>query len=1808
MSVDIGSAHGSIEIKTDGILPSVRQASSALRELDANSKNIGGGFDQLARSGASAGQQIAQSTQQATAGVRNLRSEISSISSEFSRIGTGAAVAGGALVAAFTGAGKQAADLEQAVARVSTIAPEIDVSKVENSLSSMSTRIAQSSTQLAESLNNIFSSIETNQEGALKLTEEFGRGAVAASTNAETFGTAVLGVMNAYGLSVDSASHISDVFFNTINKGVVSGDQLAHGLGQVTQAAKLAGVNFDELGALIAGVTREGGDASTNINNLQNALSKIATPQAQKGLADLGIQVKDSQGNIRDFISVLGDLDTKLRGLPTGQRTEILRGIFPDQQAIAGISTLLNQLPVIRETLDLNANAAGSASRAYETMGKTAAAQATLLRNTFQSTLVQIGQIVLPDVLAVATKVRELLTSFSELDSGTREMIVHVAEGAAGFLLLTGAITRTVSAASSLGNTISTIVGLFGQKLAAKEALTAANATLATSMEETAVAATGVGTAVGAATTAFTVLAPAVVLLGAAYLVARQNARDSDQEFQKLSGTIGTDLVNSINKLPKDWTDFFFGGEQQKFITKGVQDWSNGLNNAVPTVDDLQTKLKAVNDQIAEINKKQFRGLAEDAQLDDLRKVRFALEQELKIRNDIDAAEKTRVAFLEEEQAAGEIGIAQMQERARQAEAIKNQLTDAANEINRLTGAGQQGPRTDIGKGPLTGSLAAGQASQELTAATRDYAAAGNDAVAVDEAQQKAKQALINTMQLQQGTMQATAQAIAPLTAAMDQIAAKQAAGIPLTAQEINIWGQLPGVLGAAQSAQESLTLASADTAIALINASGGVGSFGGAAGSSTVGIDQLRGAILQLNSAMGALGQQDSQLSSFFGIFQKRIDVLEAAKKAGSITPDETAELNHLLGLQQQIGDQLGENAAKEREIAEAILVANAAKREQVKIQQAVQSAVEASKQAAADTQAGQVGALAGLVGAHQGPSIAPTLDQAAVAGVQAGLDKLKQPIEKEVRVTLTNVQKVGEDVGKLAAAEFSKAQPTQTQTITVNAQDNATAVIQSVAAKAADIGKIVATANLNADGSQAIGTAAVVTGDINNIPTEHNTVITATNQASGVISDFIASLSSVPTTFTVTANVDTSGAIAAISELRSYMPASPAEQGPFSTLPDWSSVFSSLEPAGEDAINTVERTVQAMGEGIASGIGKVDNEAAKNAADFASSIASAVTATVGATEALATLRTPNAGKITQLRDSIQAIMSAFEGVAGEPRSEDAKKAAEDWQSNASSILSLVSSGVDSLTKLGTFKRPTDKAITDFRDVSQFLINVMTQVAHDTSIGAVIAAGAWADGAGKIFASVAQGIDALSGLDKFTRPTDQAVNSFRDVAQYVVNLFAQVAADGEAGPVEDAGKWADSAVKILQVIGTGVDALTGLNKFTRPTDQALQSFRDVSQFWVNLIVEVASHSEEEATTAAAKYAENASKILSLLGQGLSSFKELASDEFVPPSDTNLRLLADSTRRAVVAIMEASHDLDTDGVTAAGVYADSAIKVVSLIGGGIEGFSKLATLVPPSAEQIHNFKSVVSRTVIEIAQAAKELDADAVKAAGEYADGAGKAVGLLGTAIGAFGSLDDKWVAPSKEAIQAVVNVTAYAVQQLAGIAGSFDKGLLEKLKEFGDAASSGFGAIRGAMDAGKSLDDEKHIKPADAIGAVLAEFQAGLGPLGQLALVSEQYRTQGLQIGANFAQAYASIGSAIPGFTPQSQTVQANISANSQNVIIHQVQGSISIAFLGENGTWVVRSLQADNTSRHAVSDMVAEDISGIFASASGKQVAGVA
>lgn len=328
---------------------------------------------------------------------------------------------------------KVASELQYEVNKSLSIKPDLDTSKVFKALSDMQRRVPQTSKQLAESLYDIFSSIEVSTDQALVLLEKFAKGATAAVTNTQTFGTAIMGVMNAYKLTIEDVDHVQDVFFNTVKNGVVTGEQLATNLGIATQAAKNAGVDFNTLGALIAGVTKEGGNAAQNINNLANTLQKLPTKDSLEAFKKLGVQVTDTTGKFRPIIQVLEETKTKLDQMSEGKRARVLQDIFPDAQARTGFQTLLSQLDNVKKFLDDNTTSVGAFQTAYDAMAQSYVVQSQLQENATRGLLEAIGDLIITNP-ALAESTAIVTEQITHTTDALRDQQIETNKSAAEFI------------------------------------------------------------------------------------------------------------------------------------------------------------------------------------------------------------------------------------------------------------------------------------------------------------------------------------------------------------------------------------------------------------------------------------------------------------------------------------------------------------------------------------------------------------------------------------------------------------------------------------------------------------------------------------------------------------------------------------------------------------------------------------------------------------------------------------------------------------------------------------------------------------------------------------------------------------------------------------------------------------------------------------------------------------------------------------------------------------------------------------------------------------------------------------------------------------------------------------------------------------------------------------------------------------------------------------------------------------------------------------------------------------------------------
>ena len=138
-------------------------------------------------------------------------------------------------------------------------------------------------------------------EAAMKTAE-----AGAADLGATTSG--LVAIMNSYGFSADQTSRVSDIMTRTVGMGVLTMDELAVAMPQVTSIAKTMGVSFEELGSNVAYLTAQGLSANVASTQLRATMTAMMKPTAGMTAAFEELGVATGQELIENTGSLLAAL------------------------------------------------------------------------------------------------------------------------------------------------------------------------------------------------------------------------------------------------------------------------------------------------------------------------------------------------------------------------------------------------------------------------------------------------------------------------------------------------------------------------------------------------------------------------------------------------------------------------------------------------------------------------------------------------------------------------------------------------------------------------------------------------------------------------------------------------------------------------------------------------------------------------------------------------------------------------------------------------------------------------------------------------------------------------------------------------------------------------------------------------------------------------------------------------------------------------------------------------------------------------------------------------------------------------------------------------------------------------------------------------------------------------------------------------------------------------------------------------------------------------------------------------------------
>jgi TP901 family phage tail tape measure protein len=317
---------------------------------------------------------------------------------------------------------KSAADFEQQLLNVSTLVDTsvVDMKEMQSGIIALSREVNQLPIELVRGMYQTISAGAKPGKEAFDILRASAKLATAGLTSTEAAVRAISGTINAYGLEAADATRISDVFFKTVEKGVITVEELAGNVGKSIPFAARLGVSIEELSAAIATLTKGAITADVATTAVKNTFASFI--KSADKFKDVGIDIVDTIGE-KGLAGALKEIEKITAGDPI--KTQEL---VPDIRSLLAVLSLGGkQFDEFSSILRGNIKAAGATEVAFKKQVAGLKEQFKKLKIEVRATGIQIGTAMLPVLKQITEATTQTIIDLKAIYKGLGIFIEDVA-------------------------------------------------------------------------------------------------------------------------------------------------------------------------------------------------------------------------------------------------------------------------------------------------------------------------------------------------------------------------------------------------------------------------------------------------------------------------------------------------------------------------------------------------------------------------------------------------------------------------------------------------------------------------------------------------------------------------------------------------------------------------------------------------------------------------------------------------------------------------------------------------------------------------------------------------------------------------------------------------------------------------------------------------------------------------------------------------------------------------------------------------------------------------------------------------------------------------------------------------------------------------------------------------------------------------------------------------------------------------------------------------------------------------------------
>ena len=335
--------------------------------------------------------------------------------------------------------------------------------------------------------------------------------AIASGEELGTTSDIVTDALTAFGLTAKDAGMFSDVLAAASSNANTNVGMMGETFKYAAPVCGALGYNAKDTALAIGLMANSGIKASQAGTALRAGLTNLVKPtDSMAAVMDkYGISLKDSNGNMKSFKTVMEDLRTKFGKLDKSTQAAAVSTLF-GKEAMSGWLAIINasssDFDKLSGAID---KSEGATAQMAKTMSENAKGSIAEMKSALEGAAIKVFEALAPSITKVANAVSDLATKFSNLSPETQEFIVKagLAAMAAGPLVSgLGKLSTGIGSVLKVGSLLTKGIGAV---TTGAEVLTGVTGAVGVAAEGTAVTTGAAGTAVaGFGAVASSVLLP----------------------------------------------------------------------------------------------------------------------------------------------------------------------------------------------------------------------------------------------------------------------------------------------------------------------------------------------------------------------------------------------------------------------------------------------------------------------------------------------------------------------------------------------------------------------------------------------------------------------------------------------------------------------------------------------------------------------------------------------------------------------------------------------------------------------------------------------------------------------------------------------------------------------------------------------------------------------------------------------------------------------------------------------------------------------------------------------------------------------------------------------------------------------------------------------------------------------------------------------------------------------------------------------------------------------------------------------------